>query len=88
MREFVMLYPWPTDADAVLLDDALEIAMGYLELKGLTREYGAVQKRAADIILEEWRKGARHRLRLSNAAIVAIESPQVPVIRSVFPRVV
>jgi hypothetical protein len=84
-----MLYPWPTDTDAVLLDAALEIAMGYLEYTGQADDYTEVRRVAAHAILTAWSKGARHVIRLGNAGIVAVEnkSEATSKVRSFYPRV-
>jgi hypothetical protein len=68
-----MPYPWPMmDVDPTL-NNALEIAMGYLEGSGLAYPYSEKQRRAADAILAAWQSGVRHQLRLANSAISAIE---------------
>jgi hypothetical protein len=84
-----MLYPWPSDADAVLLDAALEIAMGYLEYSGQAEPYTEVRRVAAHGILTAWSKGARHVIRLGNAGIVAVEhkSGDKGKLQSSYPRV-
>jgi hypothetical protein len=69
----VMLYPWPI-AYYPLLDEALQIAMDYLEWTGQAGEYTKVQLQAAHEIIARWRAGVRHKLRLANYAIVAVEN--------------
>jgi hypothetical protein len=68
----VMLYPWPVAYP--LLDEALQIAMDYLEWTGQAGEYTKVQSQAAHEIMARWRAGVRHKLRLANYAIVAVEN--------------
>jgi len=68
-----MLYPWPI-ACYPLLDEALQIAMDYLEGTGQAPEYTKVQSQAAREIMARWRAGVRHKLRLANYAIVAVEN--------------
>jgi hypothetical protein len=51
----------------------LRIASDYMELKGFGRDHPTVKKYLAMMIVKEWEKGARHPLRLSNAAITAVE---------------
>jgi hypothetical protein len=68
----VMLYPWPIAYP--LLDEALQIAMDYLERTGQAGEYTKVQSQAAHEIMAQWRAGVRHKLRLANYAIVAVEN--------------
>ena len=67
-----MLYPWPIAYP--LLDEALQIAMDYLEWTGQADEYTKVQSQAAHEIMARWGAGARHKLRLANYAIVAVEN--------------
>jgi hypothetical protein len=69
-----MMYPWPLAERHEPLNEALEIAMGYLELTGQACPYSETQVRAADAILAAWRSGERHKIRLANYAIGAIES--------------
>ena len=69
----VMLYPWPI-ACYPMLEEALQIAMNYLELTGQAGGYTKVQSQAAREIIARWRAGDRHKLRLANYAIVAIEN--------------
>jgi hypothetical protein len=69
-----MLYPWPLhSADQVVLSDALEIAMDYLEATGQAVSYPEVQHKVADAIVRAWRAGMRHQIRLANSGILAIE---------------
>jgi hypothetical protein len=69
-----MQYPWSlSDADP-RLDQALTIAMQYLELKGLADDYYTLEKYVALLILNEWQRGVRHPLRLSRAAIAKTEA--------------
>ena len=68
-----MQYPWPI-ACYPLLDEALQIAMDYLERTGQDGEYMNVQSQAAHEIMVRWRAGVRHKLRLANYAIVAVEN--------------
>jgi hypothetical protein len=68
-----MLYPWPVECYP-MLDEALHIAMDYLELTGQADEYTKVQSQAAREIIARWRAGERHKLRLANYAIVAVEN--------------
>ena len=65
------MYPWPVFDGT--LDASLTIAMDYLERTGQAEPYYRVLSLAADIILMEWRAGVRHKLRLANSAIRAIE---------------
>lgn len=87
-----MLLPLtPADNEAVLYE-ALDIAMGYFERTGLPDEYDAVQAMAASVILASYGRGVRHRVRLANAAITALQTVPVPAdvqeLRSFYPRLV
>jgi hypothetical protein len=87
----VMIYPWPLNVDAVL-NEALEIAMHYLEVTGQADAFFQTQATAASAILNAWQAGARHKIRLANCAIVAVENNVVPVAgqsrsQSFYPRV-
>ena len=82
-----MYYPWSVAGDRKELDSALKIVMDYLELKGAVDDYYAVQKRAADVILSDWRRGVRHPVRMANSAIVAVENVIVA-LPSGFPRLI
>jgi hypothetical protein len=86
-----MTLPWPiTDSDAVLYE-ALDIAIGYLERTGWADEDDdAIQAMAASVILSSYGRGVRHRIRLANDAIVALQavplSADVRELRSFCPR--
>ena len=67
------MYPWPIFDGGVALDDSLRIAMDYLERTGQAEPYCVVLSVAADTILTQWRAGIRHKLRLANSAICAVE---------------
>jgi hypothetical protein len=83
-----MLYPWPLDADEGLLDQALNIAMDYLELTGQAEPYEATRKRVGAVILAAYRRGARHPIRLSNEGRRAIENVEaLGQLLTVYPRV-
>jgi hypothetical protein len=56
------------------LNEALEIAMDYLQLTRQAYPYPETQVWAADAILAAWRSGVRHKIRLANYAIGAVES--------------
>jgi hypothetical protein len=68
-----MTYPWPIgDADSSL-EEALEIALDYLEYTGNAFPFSETQRRCANVILDKWRAGVRHPIRLANYAIVSVE---------------
>jgi hypothetical protein len=85
-----MPYPWPiADAD-VELEIALDIALDYLEFTGQAFPYSATQQICALAILKSWRAGTRHRIRLANDGINAIEKRHTPLDTtpwSFYPRV-
>jgi hypothetical protein len=85
-----MLYPWPVRDATVTLDEALEIALDYLGFTELPFHYSETQRICADAILNSWRRGTRHRIRLANDAIKVIEkgqTPSQPAFESFYPRV-
>jgi hypothetical protein len=67
--------PLPLAELHTTLSESLEIAMGYLEA-GRAYPYSETQVKAADAILAAWRAGARHRIRLANVGIVAVQQAQ------------
>jgi hypothetical protein len=68
------MYPGPlTDTD-VALEQALDIALDYLEFTGQAEKFVDTQRIAADTILMAWRAGTRHRITLVNYAITAVET--------------
>jgi hypothetical protein len=82
------MYPWPVDC---VMDEALEIAMNYLSRTGQTDNFMAVQNAAAEGIMAAWQGGVRHKIRLANYAIRAIETgvaEPADKIASFYPRVV
>jgi hypothetical protein len=82
------MYPWPISDTDVTLQDALDIAMNYLEFTGQAYPFSETQRVCADTILRSWRKGTKHRIRLANDAIMAIERPApVKSLQSFYPRV-
>jgi hypothetical protein len=68
-----MSCPWPmTEAD-VDLEAALDIALDYLEGTGQIHPLFETLQVCTTAIIEAWRRGARHRIRLANCAIKAVE---------------
>jgi hypothetical protein len=68
-----VMYPWPIGNFDYVMDDALDIALNYLTLTGQAVTFQEVQSTAATAIAAAWRRGVRHRIRLANAAIKAVE---------------
>jgi len=67
------MYPWPIGDFDYAMDQALDIAMGYLERTGQAVKFFEVQRVAAMAIVAAWKMGVRHRLKLANIAIAAVE---------------
>jgi hypothetical protein len=67
------MYPWPIDDFDYVMDQALDIAMDYLERTEQAVKFIEVQRVAATAIVTAWKMGVRHRLRLANIAIKAVE---------------
>jgi hypothetical protein len=81
------MYPWPVDC---VMDEALEIAMNYFSHTGQADNFMAVQNAAAESITAAWQGGVRHKIKLANCAIRAVEmraAEPADKIRSVYPRV-
>jgi hypothetical protein len=68
-----MMYPWPLAECHHTLNEALQIAMDYLQATRQAYPYSETQVWAADAILAAWRSGVRHKIRLANYAIGAVE---------------
>jgi hypothetical protein len=68
-----MNYPWPLPHPHPMLDEALDIALDYLEATGQAKAGDDTQHLAAGSILADWLKGTMHRIRLANAGIVAVQ---------------
>jgi hypothetical protein len=84
------MYPWPVGNFDYVMDEALDIAMNYLSRTGRAVNFRVVQTVAAKAIISAWQGGARHKIRLANCAIRAVESSAtepVDEVSSVFPRV-
>jgi hypothetical protein len=65
--------PCPIDDFDYVMDQALDIAMDYLERTEQAVKFIEVQRVAATAIVTAWKMGVRHRLRLANIAIKAVE---------------
>jgi hypothetical protein len=64
---------WPFEPADPMLDEALEIALDYLEATGQAEIDDESAEVAAAAILSEWLHGSRHRIRLANEGIVAVQ---------------
>jgi hypothetical protein len=69
----MLLYPWPLYADPDILSEALDIAMRYLKLTGQAVQLTKVRHEAAHAMLVAWRAGVRHKIKLADCAIAAVE---------------
>ena len=78
------MYPWPDDG---VMNEALEIAMDYLEGTGRAYPYSEKQSVAADAILGAWRAGVRNKIRLANYAIIAVERKPDRELVSFYPKI-
>ena len=72
------MYPWPIGDFDYAMDEALDTAMNYLEQTGQAEKFVEVQRVAASAIVAAWKIGERHRLRLANIAIKAVERKTAP----------
>jgi hypothetical protein len=69
--------PWPIADPDVVLQEALDIALDYLEFTGQAFPFSETQRICAHTILLAWRAGAKHRIKLANYATNAIETPKL-----------
>lgn len=68
-----MSYNWPIPHPDPVLDEALDIALHYLETTDQAKPEDGTTHTVADAVLSAWLDGARHRIRLANAGIVAVQ---------------
>lgn len=68
--------PWPIADPDVVLQEALDIALDYLEFTGQAFPFSETQRICAHTILLAWRAGPKHRIKLANYAINALENRQ------------
>jgi hypothetical protein len=72
------MYPWPVGDFDYAMDEALDIAMDYLERTEQAVKFIEVQHVAAMAIVAAWKMGVRHRVRLANIAIKVVERKTEP----------
>jgi hypothetical protein len=72
------MYPWPIGDFDNVMDEALDIAMDYLERTEQALKFIEVQHVAAMAMVAAWKMGVRHRVRLANIAIKAVERKTEP----------
>jgi hypothetical protein len=68
-----MDYRWPMPHPDPLLDEALDIALSYLEGTGQAKADDDTLNVVAGSVLAAWQQGTRHKLRLANVGIVAAQ---------------
>jgi hypothetical protein len=69
----LVMYPWPLGEFDNVMDLALDIAMDYLDRTGQAKRFKQAQFTAAEAIAAAWQVGVRHRIKLANIAIRAVE---------------
>ena len=72
-----MGYNWPLPHPDPTLDEALDIALDYLEATGQAKAGDNARYLVANAVLEDWLKGTRHKIRLANTGIVAVQQAQL-----------
>jgi hypothetical protein len=72
------MYPWPIGNFDYVMDDALHIALDYLDRTGQAATFQEVQSTAAVAIVAAWKAGVRHRIKLADIAIKAVERKAEP----------
>jgi hypothetical protein len=72
-RVIEMDYAWPLPHPDPRLDEALDIALGYLEATGQAEIGDDTQHLVARAVLNAWLEGSRHKIRLANFGIVAAQ---------------
>ena len=71
-------YEWPLHNPPHVLDEALEIALDYLQRTGQAETGDGAEHLVAATILAAWKQGTAHPMRLANAAIVAAQQAEPP----------
>jgi hypothetical protein len=72
------MYPWPIANFDYVMDDALHIALDYLDRTGQAAMFGETQSTAATAIVAAWNAGVRHRIKLADIAIKAVVQKAQP----------
>ena len=80
------MYKWPIEMCDVRLQEALDIALDYLEFTEQAFPYSTTEYICAYVIMAAWQAGARHRIRLANCAILAIENHKPVIAETFYPR--
>jgi hypothetical protein len=90
-----MSYHWPLPHPDPVLNEALDIALDYLEATGQVKVEDDTKHTVAGAVLQSWLDGTRHKIRLANEGIVAAQrakaqqavKKEIGNLFSVFPRV-
>jgi hypothetical protein len=72
------MYPWPVGDFDYAMDEALDTAMDYLERTEQAVKFSEVQRVAAMAAVAAWKMRVRHRVRLANITIKAVERKTEP----------
>jgi hypothetical protein len=62
-----------------MLNDALDIALDYLEATGQASAEDDTKHTVAGAVLQAWLDGTRHKIRLANVGIVAVQQAKAKV---------
>jgi len=81
-----MRHVWPLNEKNSAFEEALNIALHYLEQTGQATNYMYVSELAARSIKAASDRGVKHKIALANAAIVAVESEMTGDLVVMFPR--
>jgi hypothetical protein len=95
LSERKMSYQWPLPQPDPVLDEALDIALDYLQATSRAKAENDVKHLVARSVLAAWLEGMRHNVRLANVGIVAVQQArartavklEIENLFSVFPRV-
>jgi hypothetical protein len=68
-----MDYAWPLPHPDPVLDEALDIALDYLEATGQVKAGDDTQHLVAWSVLAAWLEGTRHKIRLANVGILVVQ---------------
>jgi hypothetical protein len=60
-----------------VLDEAVDVALDYLEATDQAKVGGDTQCLVTDAVLRSWLPAVRHKMRLANEGIVAVQCAQV-----------
>jgi len=78
---------WPLPHPDPVLEEAFDIALDCLEATGQAKIGDDTQYLVASAVLTAWLRGARHRIRLANEGIVAVQQANASRCRAKTPEV-